>query len=103
MFSRTMAEGRRNLETPVSIRLFTDHPSAVGETYLEHLAFAVRFGMRMLGGGLACCIHGVLPFLFVATGGRTVLELNGVLARKRAGWIARNRGGAAQEAVEYEI
>ncbi|UEM07900.1 DUF6356 family protein (plasmid) [Skermanella rosea] len=103
MISRTIMEGRQNLGAPAGIRLFTDHPSAVGESYLEHLIFAVGFGLRMLGGGLACCVHGVLPFLFVTTGGRTVLDLHGVLARKRAGWIARNRSASAPEPLEYEI
>ena len=29
---------------------FTAHPTAVGETYLQHLRFALRFGVRMLTG-----------------------------------------------------
>ena len=61
------------------IRLMTEHPSAVGESYLEHLAFATRFGASMIVGGLACCVHGVLPFLCTSTGSRTVLALHGRL------------------------
>jgi hypothetical protein len=64
---------------------FTEHPASVGETYLEHLVFACRFGCRMLAGGVACCIHGLLPFLFTSTGSRIVLELHALLIRKRSG------------------
>lgn len=54
---------------------FTDHPSAVGETYSQHAAFAFRFGGTMVLGGLACMAHGLLPFLFVTTGSSTVKRL----------------------------
>ena len=64
---------------------FTEHPASVGETYLEHLVFACRFGCHMLSGGVACCIHGLLPFLFTSTGSRIVLELHALLIRKRSG------------------
>ena len=53
------------------IRAFTEHPASVGESYGEHLFRAVCFGTRMMGAGLACVLHGVLPFLFVRTGSRT--------------------------------
>jgi len=50
------------------LRLFTEHPASVSETYQEHFKFAVGFGSRMLIAGTACCIHGILPFLFGSTG-----------------------------------
>jgi len=53
-------------------RTFTDHPASVGETYGEHLAMASGFGVAMILGGLACLVHGLLPFLFVKTGSRTI-------------------------------
>jgi hypothetical protein len=55
---------------------FTAHPAAVGESYLDHLRSAAGFGARMLLGGLACLVHGVLPFLFVRTGSTIVLGLH---------------------------
>lgn len=55
---------------------FTAHPDAVGETYAEHFGVAGRFGLAMIGGGLACLVHGVLPFLFTSTGSRTVRRLH---------------------------
>jgi hypothetical protein len=58
------------------IRAFTEHPASVGESYSEHLLRAVYFGTRMVFAGVACLVHGVLPFLFVRTGSRAIAELN---------------------------
>ena len=57
-------------------RLFTDHPASVGETYGEHLLQASHFGTRMILAGLACLVHGLLPFLFVRTGSTTIAALH---------------------------
>ena len=69
------------------IRAFTEHPASVGETYTEHLFRAVYFGTRMVFAGIACLVHGVLPFLFVRTGSRAITELNDrmVVNRRRPG------------------
>jgi Family of unknown function (DUF6356) len=58
------------------IRAFTEHPASVGESYAEHLGRAACFGTRMIFAGVACLVHGVLPFMFVRTGSRTITELN---------------------------
>lgn len=58
------------------IRAFTEHPASVGESYGEHLARAACFGTRMIGAGIACLVHALLPFLFVRTGSQAVSELN---------------------------
>ena len=47
------------------VRLFTDHPASVGESYAEHLVTASGFGLRMVLAGLACMVHALLPFLFI--------------------------------------
>jgi hypothetical protein len=65
------------------IRAFTDHPASVGESYLEHLGRALCFGTRMVLAGMACLIHGVLPFLFVRTGSQAISELNERMILKR--------------------
>ncbi len=49
------------------IKLFTEHPRSVGETYVEHLGVAARCGVAMIGAGIACLVHALLPFLFVRT------------------------------------
>jgi len=58
------------------MRAFTEHPTSVGESYGEHLGRALCFGSRMIFAGIACMVHGVLPFLFVRTGSRAISELN---------------------------
>lgn len=64
-------------------RLFTEHPASVGETYGEHLAMATGFGVRMILGGFACLIHGLLPFLFVRTGSAQVSTLHDRMVANR--------------------
>ncbi|HUJ54035.1 MAG TPA: DUF6356 family protein [Steroidobacteraceae bacterium] len=68
------------------IRSFTEHPASVGESYGEHLGRATCFGLRMMLAGIACLVHGVLPFLFERTGSRAIAELNErmVVNRRRA-------------------
>jgi len=66
------------------MKLFTHHPASVGETYTEHLGVATHFGLRMIGGGVAALIHGVLPFVFTTTGSRTIAALNAEIVAKRA-------------------
>ena len=56
--------------------LFTSHPASVGESYGEHLAFALAFGAPMAMGGLAAIVHAVFPFLFITTASRTLDELS---------------------------
>lgn len=63
------------------LKLFTDHPHSVGETYTEHMGFAFRFGAKMMRGSLACFVHGVAPFLCTTKGSRTVLELTAMMTR----------------------
>ena len=58
-----MIEGKR-----VPFKPFTGHPNSVGETYLQHMRVASGCGVRMVAGGLACLLHGLLPFLFTTAG-----------------------------------
>ena len=68
---------------------FTAHPREVGETYLEHGRFACRYGAKMILGGIAALLHGLLPFLFQTTGSRITRELNAALEESRARAAAR--------------
>jgi len=69
------------------IRTFTEHPASVGESYTEHLVRALYFGTRMMFAGIACLVHGVLPFLFVRTGSRAIAELNDRMVVNRRGGV----------------
>ena len=55
--------------------MFLDHPRSVGESYLEHAAFAGRFATRLLAAGMAALVHAFVPALFEKTASRIVAEL----------------------------
>ena len=73
---------------------FTAHPREVGESYLEHAAFACRYGVKMASGGVAAFIHGVFPFLFQKTGSRITRELAATLEASAARAAARREPSA---------
>lgn len=56
-------------------KLFTQHPSDVGETYFEHLFMALGFAGRMAIATFVCATHAIFPFLFVKTGSKMVADL----------------------------
>lgn len=58
------------------LRLFTEHPATVGENYVQHMGMALSFGFKLVGSGLACLVHAILPFLFQATGRNAVSQLH---------------------------
>jgi hypothetical protein len=75
--------------------LFTEHPATVGETYGQHLVSAAGFSVRMLGAGLACLIHALLPFLFVRTGSNTIAKLYDRMILNRSRMVASPAPGTA--------
>ena len=66
-------------------RLFTDHPRSLGMSWSGHGAGAVKIGAAMVGSGLACFVHAVVPGLFTETAGRTVVRLHDHMQQRRAG------------------
>lgn len=81
-------------------RLFLDHPRDVRESYGEHALVAARFGMAMIGGGLACLVHGLVPALFTRTGSDTVNRLHAGMIRRASASAPRD---VAPAAFAYEI
>jgi hypothetical protein len=65
-------------------RLFNEHPASVGESYGEHLVQASSFGTTMILAGLACLVHGLLPFLFVRTGSTAITALHTRMVTNRS-------------------
>ena len=63
-------------------RLFLDHPRNVGETYMEHQAFALGFSMRMFAAAFAALIHALLPFAFEKTASSIVREMVAEMDRR---------------------
>jgi hypothetical protein len=61
---------------------FTKHPIEIGESYPQHAVHAGRFGLVLIGAGLACIVHAILPFLFVNTGSDTIRRLYGGMTKR---------------------
>lgn len=57
-------------------KLFTEHPAAVNETYLQHLRNAAGFAFAMFAGGSCCLIHALVPGLFATRGSDTIGALH---------------------------
>ncbi|CAN7446249.1 DUF6356 family protein [Phenylobacterium sp. LjRoot225] len=74
---------------PLLRRAFLDHPASVNETYLEHLAAASVFGLRMVAGGLACLVHALLPCCFERTGSDQVRRLHERMVSNRQRHLPR--------------
>jgi hypothetical protein len=66
-------------------RLFAEHPRSVGETYPEHFGVALRFGLAMIAGGLACLIHALFPRLFERTGSSAIKRLYTEIVSRQPG------------------
>ena len=60
----------------IPLRLFTEHPATVGETYSQHFVHAMSFSVTMFLGSLACLVHALLPFLFLKTGSNAIIRLH---------------------------
>ena len=75
---------------------FLDHPSSVDESYLEHMGQALYFSSRMIAGGLACFVHGIVPSAFVRTGSGIIGKLYDRMVLNRR----RNRDSESINSVE---
>lgn len=66
-------------------RMFLAHPRSLGMSWAEHGIGAVAIGGRLVGAGLACLVHAVVPGLFTETAGRTVTRMHDHMTRRKAG------------------
>jgi hypothetical protein len=69
----------------VTDRLFFEHPRSLGMTWTRHGIGAVAIGARLVGAGLACLVHAVVPGFFTQTAGKTVTEMYDHMASRKAG------------------
>lgn len=72
-------------------RLFTTHPDAVGESYVEHMFFAWRFSGRLLRASFAAFVHGIVPAAYETAASEAVLNMAGELRERRAQLMSANR------------
>jgi len=64
---------------------FTAHPAEVGESYLEHLAFALRFSTRLFRAGAAALLHALIPALCETTASDEIKALHAELTARKTG------------------
>jgi hypothetical protein len=55
--------------------MFREHLEKSKETYLSHLVFANRAGLRLLWAALASFIHGFFPNVLPGTAAKTIIDL----------------------------
>jgi hypothetical protein len=84
-----MAPGQQDTDVGESSsvvgRLFADHPRSLGMTWASHGAGAAVIAVRLIGAGIACLIHALVPAWFTQTAGRTITEMHDEIARRKAG------------------
>lgn len=66
-------------------RLFTEHPRSLGIGWASHAAGAAAISARLIGAGVACLIHAIVPGWFTQTAGRTVTTMYDDMTRRKAG------------------
>lgn len=81
-------------------KLLLEHPAELGESYGEHFRAASGFGLRMIGGGIACMIHALVPRWFQTTGSGTITRLYGLMVAKRA---AKREANIEVRTIEWVI
>ncbi len=69
----------------VGRRLFTDHPRTLGMSYVVHGVGAAKIALVLIGAGVACLIHSIVPGWFTHTAGKTVSDIYGEMQRRKAG------------------
>jgi len=66
------------------VKVLTDHPATVGESYLEHMRSALGFSLTMIRSAVCCGIHAFLPFLFTKTGSSAITDLHRRMVLQRS-------------------
>jgi hypothetical protein len=66
-------------------RMFLQHPRSLGMTWAGHGAGAVLISVRLVGAGIACLVHAVVPGVFTQTAGKTVTHMYDHMMRRKAG------------------
>ncbi|WP_372991693.1 DUF6356 family protein [Sulfitobacter sp.] len=56
-------------------RVFLDHPAKVDESFLEHMAFALKFSGLLFAAAGAALVHALIPCLFEKTASGIIAKL----------------------------
>jgi hypothetical protein len=66
-------------------KMFVEHPRSLGMTWVSHGVGAVAIAGKLIGAGLACLVHAVVPGVFTETAGRTVTGMYDHMNKRKAG------------------
>jgi hypothetical protein len=66
-------------------RIFSEHPRSLGMSWASHAVGAVGISVRLIGAGVACLIHAIVPAWFTETAGRTVASMYEHMHARKAG------------------
>ncbi len=66
-------------------RMFLEHPRSLGMSWAEHGVGALKIGAGLVGAGLACMVHAVVPGWFTETAGRTITGMYAHMMQRKAG------------------
>ena len=84
-----MATGQHSSEQPdrsgVLGRMFADHPRSLGMSWASHGVGAVKISAELIGAGLACLVHAIVPGWFTQTAGKTVERMYDHMVKRKAG------------------
>jgi len=64
------------------VRTFREHPRSLGESYLQHGRGAARIGASLMGAGLACFVHAVVPAWCTTRASRTIHRLHAQVSKR---------------------
>ena len=78
-------------------RMFVNHPRSLGMSWVGHGIGAMKIGGELLGAGLACIVHAIVPGLFTQTAGKTVTRMYDHMASRKAG------ASSPEDWPDYEI
>lgn len=64
------------------LSVFTNHPSSVGETYLQHMGVAFRFGCLLSVAAGAAFIHALIPAACERTASNMIRKLHAEMEKR---------------------
>ena len=82
---------------------FQQHPSDVGETYLEHFRHALGFASRLFVAACACLVHAILPFFFTSTGSAMINNLHIRMVQNRIKVPVTSREDSVDRRIDGDI
>jgi len=68
---------------PAVSKLFIAHPTAVGESYFEHMKFALKFSGRLFRAAFAAFAHGFVPAVCETTASEAVFAMTDEIRARR--------------------